>query len=98
MPDDPTETFTSNTVPSEPTGPYANPFAAYLASKKLAYLRTRDFLNAENPHFGIINIMPSFVIGRKDLTTTPEAVASGSNRHIVSTRIASFPFKVNKHY
>lgn len=62
-----------------PTGPYPNYFVAYAASKVLAHNKTLDFIEKEKPHFTIINIMPSFVIGKNELATTPEAVLQGSN-------------------
>jgi len=65
-------------VPS-PSGPYPNYFAAYAASKVLAYNRTLEFIEKEKPKFSVINVMPSFVVGKNELATTKEAVNSGSN-------------------
>lgn len=79
-PSDPTKPFTADNVEPDPHGPYDNPFASYSASKKLAYNKTRDFLAKEKPSFTIVNIMPTFVIGKNELATTPEAVNSGSNQ------------------
>jgi len=72
--------FTAENVEPDPQGPYPNTFAAYVASKKLVYNRTREFIDKEKPAFSIINIMPTFVIGKNELATTRQAVASGSNR------------------
>jgi nucleoside-diphosphate-sugar epimerase len=72
--------FTADNVEPDPKGPYPNTLAAYAASKKLAYNRTLDFMAKEKPHFSIVHIMPSFVIGRNELATTAEAARSGSNR------------------
>ena len=71
--------FTADNVEPDPQGPFDNTFAAYSASKKLAYNRTRDFIAREKPNFDIINIMPTFVIGKNELATTCEAVNAGSN-------------------
>ncbi|KIX01767.1 uncharacterized protein Z518_09494 [Rhinocladiella mackenziei CBS 650.93] len=81
MPSDPSnaKVFTADNVEPDPHGPYPSAFVAYGASKKLAYNRTRDFIAKERPKFTIINVMPTFVIGKNELATTPEAVRSGSN-------------------
>ena len=76
--------FTPDNIEADPVGPYNSYFEAYGASKKLAYARTRDFVAEEKPNFSIINIMPSFVIGKNELATTPETVVSGSNALIMS--------------
>ncbi|KIW56612.1 hypothetical protein PV05_05260 [Exophiala xenobiotica] len=71
--------FTADNVEPDPQGPFDNTFAAYSASKKLAHNRSRDFIAQEKPNFDIINIMPTFVIGKNELATTREAVNAGSN-------------------
>lgn len=78
-PDAPTGPFNADNVEPDPHGPYPNYFAAYCASKKLAYNRSRDFIAKEKPQFTVVNIMPTFVVGPNRLATTPEAVLSGSN-------------------
>ena len=79
MPEAPTGPWTAENVAPDPYGPYPDVFAAYGASKKLAYNRTRDFIAMEKPHFTIVNIMPTFVVGPNELATTTDAVRSGSN-------------------
>lgn len=74
------EAFTADSVQPDPQGPYENDFTAYIASKKLALNRTRDFVAREQPHFTVVNVMPAFVIGKNELATTPESVLSGSNQ------------------
>ncbi|KAG9773411.1 hypothetical protein KCU88_g5814, partial [Aureobasidium melanogenum] len=71
--------FTVDNVEPDPQGPYSDSFAAYGAGKRLAFNRTRDFIAKEKPHFTVVNILPSFVIGKNELATTPESVRSGSN-------------------
>lgn len=78
-PDSPTGTYTADNVEEDPQGPYPHTFAAYVASKKLAYNRSRDFIAKEKPHFTVVNIMPTFIVGPNELATTTDAVRSGSN-------------------
>lgn len=78
MPSEP-KIFNEDNVDADPTGPYSDPFVAYCASKKLAYNRTRDFIAKEKPAFSVINVMPTFVVGKNVLAQTPAEVASGSN-------------------
>ena len=65
----------SDSLPKE----YPNYFAAYAVSKILAYNRTLEFIEKEKPKFTVINVMPTFVIGKNELATTPQAVNAGSN-------------------
>ncbi|KAL8803410.1 MAG: hypothetical protein Q9182_003208 [Xanthomendoza sp. 2 TL-2023] len=46
----------------------------YSTSKVLAYNATQDFLREQKPNFSVINIMPSIVLGRHELRTTPEEI------------------------
>lgn len=71
--------FTEDNIEADPQGPYDNTWTAYIASKKLAYNRTRDFIAHEKPSFDIVNIMPTFVIGKNEMATTRKAFDSGSN-------------------
>lgn len=36
-------------------------------------------MKAENPHFNVINIMPSFFIGKSELISGPEEITRGTN-------------------
>ena len=65
----------SDTLPTE----YPNYFTAYSVSKILAYNHTVEFIEKEKPKFTVINIMPTLVIGKNELATTPQAVNGGSN-------------------
>ena len=73
-------TITADRRVANPTGPYPNFFVAYGASKVRAYNATLDFIEKEKPAFPVINILPTFVVGRNELATTPETVNAGSNR------------------
>jgi nucleoside-diphosphate-sugar epimerase len=71
-------------IPS-PQPPYANPFDAYAASKIRALRASEEFVADNKPHFDIINIMPSFVIGANELTTSiAEMRTKGTNRHALT--------------
>ncbi|EXJ88190.1 hypothetical protein A1O1_05120 [Capronia coronata CBS 617.96] len=76
--------FTVDNVEPEPQGPYGNPFEAYMASKKLAYHRTLDFIANEKPIFNIVHIMPSFVVGKNALASSPKDALSGSNAIVMT--------------
>ncbi|KAJ9664726.1 hypothetical protein H2198_000072 [Neophaeococcomyces mojaviensis] len=78
-PRDDSKSFTADSVTPDVQGPFDNPFIAYGASKIRAHNAVRKFIETESPRYSVINIMPSFVLGRNQLATTPEAVAGGSN-------------------
>ncbi|KIW20200.1 hypothetical protein PV08_00775 [Exophiala spinifera] len=81
--------FTADNIEPDPQGPYDNPFTAYGASKTLAYNRTRDFIAREKPSFDVVNIMPTFVIGKNELATTRTAANSGSNGFVFATLLGN---------
>lgn len=74
-------TLTPESTTANIPGPYDNFQMAYAASKIAAYNSTLDFVANEKPTFDVINIMPTFVVGKNELATTKEAVMSpaGSN-------------------
>jgi len=37
------------------------------------------FVKDENPHFDVVNIMPSFFIGRSELIASPKEITNGTN-------------------
>ena len=70
---DPTTTDTTistaqSRVPT-PQGPFPDGRVAYRASKVAALNATDDFISQRNPHFSIVNIMPSFITGDNELLT-----------------------------
>jgi nucleoside-diphosphate-sugar epimerase len=71
--------YDADNVEPDPSGPYPHYFAAYAAGKKLAYNRTRAFIEEHRPSFSIINVMPTFVFGPNRLATTRREVIAGSN-------------------
>ncbi|KAL8839134.1 MAG: hypothetical protein Q9205_004333 [Flavoplaca limonia] len=58
-------------------------YAAYHTSKVLAYRATQEFLQTAKPHFTIINIMPSFAVGKHELLTTPEDIIGPKTSNVV---------------
>jgi len=80
-PDIPTDKIN---MPS-PQPPYASPFEAYAASKVHALRASENFVVDNKPYFDIINIMPSFIIGANELTTSiTEMRTKGTNRHALT--------------
>lgn len=64
-------------------GPYSNFFEAYYASKVFARQATDDFVATNHPNFDVINIMPSFIIGKNELATL-ETIEKGTNKFALS--------------
>lgn len=71
--------FDAYNIEPDPQGPWTDPFLAYLASKRLAYSATRKFVADKSPHFDVINIMPSYVIGPNGTAKTKDPYLTGSN-------------------
>jgi nucleoside-diphosphate-sugar epimerase len=82
--------FPSNSIPfltrilensraPSPTGPYTNNFQAYSASKTIAFNKSLEFMAKEKPRFDLINIHPSFIIGKNELITDKEHFVQGTN-------------------
>ena len=55
------------------------PIQAYGAAKCHALAATNRFVQEEKPHFDIINILPSMVIGKNELNTKKEDLETGTN-------------------
>jgi nucleoside-diphosphate-sugar epimerase len=72
--------FTPDDTTAIPPGPYPSPFAAYMVSKKLVYKATQDFINDRKPHFNVIKIIASIVLGPNPLITRKEDLLNSSNR------------------
>ena len=60
-------------------GTYGSEFQAYMDSKVRALAATYDFIDNNKPSFDLINIMPSFIIGKNELTSLPTFL-KGTNR------------------
>ncbi|KAB8273900.1 hypothetical protein BDV30DRAFT_248679 [Aspergillus minisclerotigenes] len=69
---------TNETIPIDlptviPEGPHGHGLK-YSASKICAHQATRDFLARQNPHFTIITLHPTFVLGESLVQETPEGI------------------------
>ena len=73
------EVFTANGSLPNPESPRSDVRLAYAASKILALNASTDFIKWEEPHFDIINVMPSFLVGRNELNTKAIDVLSSTN-------------------
>ena len=67
-----------DTIPDVP-GPYGHYFEAYAASKVNALNATTRWVGAEKPHFDVINMLPSFFIGKNELVTEAKDILRGTN-------------------
>ena len=70
-------------TPPGPEAHFNSPIEAYGAAKALALQATKQFVEKEKPLFDVVNIMPSMVIGRNELNTTKEEIASGTNGSVM---------------
>ncbi|KAH7390203.1 hypothetical protein BKA64DRAFT_645125 [Cadophora sp. MPI-SDFR-AT-0126] len=79
--DDYTKVFTVKDTyePADPSSHFEMPIQAYAAAKGEARVATYKFLEEENPHFDVINILPSIVIGKNELNTKKEDLETGTN-------------------
>ena len=72
--------FTANNRIPDTRPPFGHPFQAYSASKVNALNATDAFVKNEKPHFDVINIMPSFFVGKSELITSSKDITKGTNR------------------
>jgi len=71
--------FTDSNRIQSPIGPYGSEFEAYAASKAIALNKTEEFIQTEKPSFDVINVMPSYVIGKNELVTDAKNITVGTN-------------------
>lgn len=76
--------YTEADIAATPQPPYADPFQAYSASKFLSYHATDDWYAAHRPHFDIIRLLPTFVLGANELVSSKQALFSGSNTSVLA--------------
>ena len=62
------------------TGPYPSESHAYTDSKVRALAATYDFMTEKKPQFDVINIMPSYIIGKNELVTNTTDFLNGTNK------------------
>ncbi|KAK5995105.1 Ketoreductase CTB6 [Cladobotryum mycophilum] len=60
-------------------GPYESQYAAYGASKALALDAAEKYIAEKKPSYDVINIFPSYTIGRDETVTEAQDITRGSN-------------------
>ncbi|KAL8774813.1 MAG: hypothetical protein Q9209_000752 [Squamulea sp. 1 TL-2023] len=85
MTDDQSKVHDETTLAPVPEDSFATKdiYAAYHTSKVLAYRSTQTFLRETKPHFRTISLMPSFVVGKHELLTTPSSIISPATSNLV---------------
>ena len=73
------KTFNEESRTPNPSGPYANEFEAYAASKIFALNAAEAFMEKTKPAFDIVHVHPSFVIGKDELVTHADDITRGTN-------------------
>ena len=68
-------------VPFNP-GPYSSESEAYCDSKVRALAESYEFVATKKPQFDIINLMPSYIIGRNELVTDVADFKKGTNKNV----------------
>ncbi|EPE35749.1 NAD(P)-binding Rossmann-fold containing protein [Glarea lozoyensis ATCC 20868] len=72
--------FTAADINSNNAGPYSSSIEAYFASKALARIATKKFMDEEKPAFEFVNLLPSVVVGPDELATNAAEVLKGGNQ------------------
>ncbi|EHK42412.1 hypothetical protein TRIATDRAFT_310002 [Trichoderma atroviride IMI 206040] len=75
--------FTSRDLNTDTAPPYHNAMEAYWASKTLARKHVHEFLSQKKPHFDIIQLLPSVVLGPDDWATDLETLFVGTRAMIM---------------
>ncbi|EME80954.1 uncharacterized protein MYCFIDRAFT_211710 [Pseudocercospora fijiensis CIRAD86] len=82
---EPTNTpFSAELRQPELPGPHDNAMSAYLASKIAALNRAEEWVTEHKPNFDVIQVHPSFILGRDDLCKTKETFQTGTNRLVLN--------------
>ncbi|UKZ61318.1 uncharacterized protein TrAtP1_002584 [Trichoderma atroviride] len=75
--------FTSRDLNTDTAPPYYNAMEAYWASKTLARKHVHEFLSQKKPHFDVIQLLPSVVLGPDDWATDLETLFVGTRAMIL---------------
>lgn len=75
--------FKSRDLNTDTAPPYHNSMEAYWASKALARNHVHEFLSQKQPHFDIIQLLPSVVLGPDDWATDLETFFVGTRAMIL---------------
>ncbi|KAK1672626.1 reductase [Colletotrichum godetiae] len=62
-----------------PAAPYGSGFGAYRASKIAALHASEAWMKEHSPKFNLVSIIPAWIWGHDELSTTAESLLSGSN-------------------
>ncbi|CAD6581198.1 MAG: hypothetical protein ASARMPREDX12_000389 [Alectoria sarmentosa] len=81
------EVYNETTIQPIPPGPFTAPGPAYFASKRLAYRATRDFIATNKPSYTVVNLMPTYIVGRWELASSSAVLTGGSNGIALSSVI-----------
>jgi nucleoside-diphosphate-sugar epimerase len=65
------------------SGPYTFEFEAYSASKTAALNESEAWIKNHKPNFDLISIVPGWIFGRDELSTTVEDFKSGSTNSVL---------------
>lgn len=80
---DTSKLFDSTDINTDTAGPYHDPMEAYWASKAIARTHVHEFLAEHKPHFSIIQILPSVVIGPDDLAADLATLQVGTRAMVL---------------
>lgn len=72
-------TLSETQILPRPDPPYGNYLETYQNSKLLAYHESIDWVAKNTPHYDLINIMPSFVLGANEVVTQAKDAMKGTN-------------------
>ncbi|KAJ6780284.1 hypothetical protein PWT90_08472 [Aphanocladium album] len=75
--------FTSRSLNTDTAPPFHNSMEAYWASKALARQHVHEFRSKNNPHFDIIQLLPSVVFGPDDWATNLDNFLTGTRAMII---------------
>lgn len=86
-------TFTNASPVPTPDAPYPTTLAALCAGHAKALTATNAYLDKNKPHFTVVNLMPSIIIGRDELAKTAKDFLKGGNlqalRHLRGEKVSS---------
>lgn len=77
-------------IPTPSVEGLSSTFEAYAASKATAFNESEAWIKREKPEFDVVNICPSFVMGREGLNATAQSLTShGTNRLILGQALGA---------
>ncbi|RHZ70718.1 hypothetical protein CDV55_106133 [Aspergillus turcosus] len=76
--------FDADSRIDNPSGPYQFEFQAYAAGKAVALNEAESWQREQKPGFDIIKVLPGWIFGRDELSTTADDLKSGSNSVLLS--------------